>query len=915
MSRPYTISRAVASGTSPNRIIVVTLTTNHEFSNGDILRIWGLTGTLEKLNGTRTVTAVSGNTFTVAGISGLSNGSYTSIGTAALASSDITEQDVENTAVRRGLTPLPIPHITGMKLLEDVRLGSLVLNRLDTSNNAVWVCTDIKGWWTIPDSEFPKTTKAFGDGEYSASGRFVARQLTLEGSILCPDPSLAPEVRDELVEALNLVYSTAWLRAVERQEGTSPVAVVSKVAKTSQYATITTTANHGLVVGDIVKISDVSSAFNGTYVIAEKTNTTFSFYRDGTNVVETDSSGYVYLAEIVKASKVRLSGSPDIEVATARGRVNFSAGLIAVDPIKYYYTPDTGGTQSAILSILPEANGVTKLANAGNYSVGATFTVSGPVESPMIIKNNTNGQTITINSPLSGDEDFKIVRKEVFNNVTTLTLARAHGLSVGKTITVTQLQTELNGTYVISDIPDIASYENDPYGLKARKVSYELTSFGVTKSATEYTVGKSSSVTAASITSKVATLTTSTTHGFEIGQEVFVNLDDNTYDGVWTISDVPTTSSFKFKIDSANRSTSTTGLARVCGLIKVTTNEAHGFDVGSTVVVGGVGLDANTPGSEIIAKTSDTVTYYLSKTRMVATAAYYSTIKDDENDVYTIYTVGPHGFRVGDPIYTEGCGTAFNVSGETITAVNNVTNSVSFEKAALIRSISSVTYNKNTNEKSDNFGKYKVEVTTSSAHPFTDDMQINMVVTAKGKTTKPYGLNGVKTIVKTGSTTFYYWEQPAKETKEYLKEYFGGFSNDSVVSVDVVTTGTKYSFVTRADFARAISKGTITTTPTVYTVSLSPARGRVTVNSIEEQSVVTSSPNANLAVDKDVLEIDTASRSVYLNGSVAYARAKLDADIDWIKLTPGVNEIYVEDENDTSPTSEVEINFRSGWIA
>jgi len=123
-------------------------------------------------------------------------------------------QAEENQAVNISLTPLPPPYITGMKLDADIILGDLVLNTID-NNNVVWVCTNIQGWWGQPDPEMPELTRGWGDGSYDVKGRWQARQLTLEGVFLPPDPSFVPAARDALISATSLVYTGAWLRTFE----------------------------------------------------------------------------------------------------------------------------------------------------------------------------------------------------------------------------------------------------------------------------------------------------------------------------------------------------------------------------------------------------------------------------------------------------------------------------------------------------------------------------------------------------------------------------------------------------------------------------------------------------------------------------------------------------------------------------
>lgn len=127
---------------------------------------------------------------------------------------DSYSQIHETVAVDKTLIPQPPPVFTGMKLQADILLGDLVLNTID-ENNVVWVCTDIEGWWSHPDPEVPDIIRGWGDGSYDASGRWAARQITLNGSFLTPGPEYVAAARDTLIRATSLVRSGAWLKTVE----------------------------------------------------------------------------------------------------------------------------------------------------------------------------------------------------------------------------------------------------------------------------------------------------------------------------------------------------------------------------------------------------------------------------------------------------------------------------------------------------------------------------------------------------------------------------------------------------------------------------------------------------------------------------------------------------------------------------
>jgi hypothetical protein len=119
-------------------------------------------------------------------------------------------QDDENRLVNKALTKPPTPHLSGLKLKADIKLGALVLNTIDESG-VVWICNDISGWWTLAEPELPELVRGWGDGSYDAKGRWASRMLTLKGTFLTQDASQVPAARNKLIEAANLVYRGDWL--------------------------------------------------------------------------------------------------------------------------------------------------------------------------------------------------------------------------------------------------------------------------------------------------------------------------------------------------------------------------------------------------------------------------------------------------------------------------------------------------------------------------------------------------------------------------------------------------------------------------------------------------------------------------------------------------------------------------------
>jgi hypothetical protein len=282
------------------------------------------------------------------------------------------------TKLHRGLTPIYPDQDRlsfGPQLRGDIRLllqdnSYLEFNTIDT-DGTVWVVSDIEGWWNLAEASIPDVERGFGDGSFEVSGRFLARDLTITGSILVTKNTrsqidlISAEARDRLTLAFNLVKNGAFL----------------------------------IVDEDIYK----------------------------------------------RACFVRLSGRPNIQTVNSRGRIDFSIGLRAVDPLKYEwidsefaqttifngrynveiagiekdnqtetdfrvydYSEERGydsyeqarvysGNTNSLISFPSKVN----VLNRGNNLVYCYFRVVGPLYGPATIKNSTTGQVININSPSS----------------------------------------------------------------------------------------------------------------------------------------------------------------------------------------------------------------------------------------------------------------------------------------------------------------------------------------------------------------------------------------------------------------------------------------------------------------------------------------------------------------------------------
>ncbi len=471
---------------------------------------------------------------------------------------EVFNQREENSIVDRALTPLQQPHLTGMKLQGDIALGEFLFNTID-EYGVVWVITEIEGWWQHPEPDMPDIPRGFGDGSYDIKGRYQARILNLQGSFLTPDPSLVEAARDRLIAATNLVYRGAWLKTG----------------------------------------------------------------------IESDNK---------RSSFVRLSGAPNIQTVTARGRTDFSIGLKAADPIKYAWNDsDPDGYERIEIPATNRttgATGIETITNIGNVDVPVNFEISGPITGPARVYNRTTDKLLYIVSNLRGRLTSSIVNKQVdfdeetLEDMVTLTTTTAHGFLQGDTVEISGLsESELNGDFFVTEVPTSTTFK------------YSL--FPLNRAVTKAVVAKK-------LVSNVATVFTKEAHGFSTNDTIFLKDIDAVFSGSYTVTSTPTVTSFTFSKDRSTART-VTGAILVSNTATLTTSEAHGFVEGEDVTI--AGLDQNYNGTYTITSIPSLTTFSYTKTR---TDARGITSRSMNDDVATITMSSPHGFIVNEVVSVSG---------------------------------------------------------------------------------------------------------------------------------------------------------------------------------------------------------------------------------------------------------------------
>lgn len=133
-----------------------------------------------------------------------------------------------------------------------------------------------------------------------------------------------------------------------------------------------------------------------------------------------------------------------------------------------------------------------------------------------------------------------VISKQRSSNVVTLRMSEDHGVIPGQEIEVVEVDSALNGTHIVTEIPD------------SRTVRFEL--IGADIPLTSLAGIRSINVLSKRLLNNVATLTLETPHGASVGQTVIVDgVDafftgrlDTTFNGRFTITGIPDGNSFNF---------------------------------------------------------------------------------------------------------------------------------------------------------------------------------------------------------------------------------------------------------------------------------------------------------------------------------------------------------------------------------
>jgi hypothetical protein len=786
---------------------------------------------------------------------------------------EIQYQNKEFTVTRKSLKALPEPHLTGMKLEGNIILGDFIFNTIDF-NGITWVITDIENWWDNPTAEVNDIPRGYGDGSYDVQGRYASRSLTIQGSILVPEPSMLEAARDRLVEASNLVYRGAWLKTGSGPVRASWVRLVGKV-----------------------EIKTVSARGRADFSIPLRAPDPIKYEWN-----EADPEGY--FVEEISGRDVNSSGSGSGTVLNV-GNYSVPVLLEVVGPLVgpasifntktnelVIITTSLKGTTSTRVEnkqLTFDDNSFTDIAQLTtktphNLIIGDQIFISGVDENfngDYVIETIPTDTTLTYKKIPLSSKIYEITYKELSSSLAILETVEDNDLSIGDSISVFDVDTLFNGTYTITSKPT------------SKKVSYAKTRV------------PAQVITGATLVSNIATITTSAAHQFVVGDTVTVQNVNINYNGTYSVLGILNANQFSYSATRTNaKSIVQISMEILPGspgrsLVNVVTDSPHGYVVSERVQIDNI--DSIYNGLYTINSiVSPTVFTYIKSRSTQKNAA----IKYRFSNSAAITTSEANGVILGEKVSIFDVDSSFNGTFTTTGTPSNVTFTYA-NSGSDIDSTQIIAGNMHIQSRK--IGSRSLQgniITINTKNPHGAFVGESVSISDMDNPV----FNGTYTITSTpGTNTLTYSKQSVNIAFLELADAVNAFAEFnstipaknteglSTVSGSLPFTAISGTASVADNFPRTISSGVI-----VKKVEIPFTPGVL-------EGVV--------GRDADILEIETQDREVAFNGDTVGARGSIDVLADFIQLAPGENEITFEDNGTLESKALLKVYYRPGWLS
>ena len=394
-------------------------------------------------------------------------------------------------------------------------------------------------------------------------------------------------------------------------KGSSSANVVNKqltfdVGQLKDVATLTTTTQHNFRTGNIVSISNVGAEFDGERLITSiPTSTTFTFDADAAEVQEVAFKKL--LNSVATLQTVEEHGFSPGDQITVSGVDSVFDGNYTIDSTPTVNTLTFAKTRvpprTIISKVLVSNIATLTTSEAHNFILGETVTISG-------VDINFDGTYEIIAIPSSTQFSYaatrtnarSIVNKEMSNDIMTLTTSGAHGFVQDEGVNVSEVDLSFNGGYFIDSLTATTfSYLREratqkTVSIRARTANvatittsaahgfavgervtirnvgggfdgtHTITSLPsnttftyantgsalVSASVSDATVhAQSRSIQSYQVTGNVVTITTNSTHGAILGEDVNVTATGDV-DGTYQVTAIPSANTLQYEKTMSN---------------------------------------------------------------------------------------------------------------------------------------------------------------------------------------------------------------------------------------------------------------------------------------------------------------------------------------------------------------------------
>lgn len=397
---------------------------------------------------------------------------------------------------------------------------------------------------TLASARLPATIAATTTG--TAAAWTTARTLSLTGAITgsasidgTGNVSLTTTNATGLLLAGGTMTGTLTARSGSSAAGTAPIKLVAGTNMTAAEAGAVEWDGTSLYVTQTTgptrkTVAYIDSALTGS-VAKWTTARTITLGGDLTGSVSIDGSANVTLTATVAADSVALGTDTTGQYVSD---VTGTANQIVATP--------TGTEPRTIVLSTPQ-----NIDTAATPTFGRLTLTQATGTAPMVVASTT--KVANLNADLLDDRDSTyfatqsglesvlgdllyvglidvsnktITNKALTSNVATLSTSYAHGFAVNDRVAVRGVDATFNGDVIVTSVPAVTNL----------------------------------TITFRQRTTNVAQLTTSAAHGYAVGRKVNVNSSDSTFNGIYDVLAVPTSTTFTYRVSGTDlASTATTG--------------------------------------------------------------------------------------------------------------------------------------------------------------------------------------------------------------------------------------------------------------------------------------------------------------------------------------------------------------------